>query len=255
MRQAPSIAFTPKSRIVLLNQDSRDLSNMPASSVDLILTDPPYYDNLPYSEYSDFYYAWLRGYLPSVIDKRRGRHAPMGRSLLARPEEPQGDKEFITGLSQVFRECHRLLREDGVFVFTFHHNDERAWRALARVLLSSGFVVTNLFPLRSEGASGFHSDEGNLKFDATFICRRRPDVSGPSFLAGPARRRIQAARERWQGQFGKGKNRLLKGDLRSLEMASLCAYLTTTRATRKQVDVAFSSIFPAKKPEPRRRVA
>jgi adenine-specific DNA methylase len=163
---------------VLLNRSSENLGVIRPKSVDLILTDPPYYDNLAYSELSDFYHVWLKRLgLRSYRGKKKS-HAPMADSLYVDSRNGKVDKEhaeFVAGLQAVFSECRRVLKDSGLFAFTFHHGNNSAWAALGSALFVAGFKVTNVFPVRSEGQSRFHSAAGNLKWDVVFCCRKRPD--------------------------------------------------------------------------------
>jgi adenine-specific DNA methylase len=158
---------------ILLNQSSEKLHQISDGSIDLILSDPPYYDNLAYSELSDFYHVWLkRLHLPSYKGNSRPR-TPMKESLYVRNSRDSEHVRFVNGLAQVMSECHRVLKENGLFVFTFHHKNWSAWSALGSALFRADFDITNVFPVRSEGRSQFHSAAGNLKWDAVFCCRKR----------------------------------------------------------------------------------
>ena len=74
----------------------------------------------------------------------------------------------------MFSECHRVLKDDGVLVFTFHHNKVWAWESIAEILLDAGFYVSATPIVRSEGKSGYHSSEGNIRYDAVLVCRKQP---------------------------------------------------------------------------------
>jgi putative DNA methylase len=67
---------------------------------------------------------------------------------------------FVDRLGRVFAECHRVLKDDGLLIFTFHHNQTWAWEGVARLLLRAGFYVSATPIVRSEGRSGFHSSAG-----------------------------------------------------------------------------------------------
>lgn len=162
---------------VLLNCSSERLSQIADCSVDLVLSDPPYYDNLAYSELSDFYHVWLKRLnLPNYPGQDR-QQTPIGESLYVsnrtKKAADEDDVSYRRGLSRVLRECHRVLRDEGMMVFTFHHRSEEAWNALGDALVEADFKITNVFPVRSEGQSRFHSSEGNLKWDAVFCCRKK----------------------------------------------------------------------------------
>jgi adenine-specific DNA methylase len=153
---------------------SEDLSFIPDRSVDAVITDPPYFESVQYSELADFFYVWLRLAL-------KDRYPWFIPELSSRPNEiVQNEKlgksvEFFSrGLQRVFKECHRVLKDDGVMVFTFHHNKTWAWETIAHVLLESGFYISASPIVRSEGKSGFHSSEGNIRYDAALVCRKQP---------------------------------------------------------------------------------
>jgi len=155
---------------LLLNRSSADLRPVSDRSVDLILTDPPFYDNLPYSELSDFYFQWLR---PSLRGSKARRAAPLHLvdSLFVRRKTDVQHSQYVTGLTAVMHECARVLRPDGMLVFTFHHREPAAWHALGRAIADSGFSVTAVTAVRAEGVSGFHSYDGTPKWDSVICCR------------------------------------------------------------------------------------
>lgn len=170
---------TPPPRVgaptaLILNQSSANLPAIPKASVHLVLTDPPYYNNLAYSELSDFYHVWLkRLHLPCYST---AQHAPMAESLYGGKKKSTTPTEQLTafadGLASVFKECNRVLTSGGLMVFSYSHNQPQAWIALAYGLARANFAVTAVFPVRSEGQSQFHSYEGSLKWDAVFCCRK-----------------------------------------------------------------------------------
>ncbi len=199
---------------LLLNKSSESLPEIQDKTVDIVLTDPPYYDNLPYSEYSDFFYAWLRP-LSSLLGMTwTNMHSPYLESLYVNQveEKPVQDHEkFVKGLADAFRECNRVLKDSGIIVFTYHHRKARAWEALARALISAGFLITNVFPMKSEGRSGFHSDGGSLKWDSVITCRKlgtlglgpRKHAHSSSFMTNRSLKESAEWKERLEGlDFG-----------------------------------------------------
>jgi putative DNA methylase len=169
------------SQVRVLNRSSVDLSPIETNSVDLVLTDPPYFDNLSYSELSDFYHVWLRTLLGADYVGNNQTHTPMGAALFGGKRLGSGRHAhrkalFTATLTKVFAECHRVLRPEGSLAFTFHHKSPDAWDCLGSALLTAGFAIDEVVPVRSEGRSGFHSYEGTIKWDSIFFCR--PFVSG-----------------------------------------------------------------------------
>ena len=153
---------------------SEDLPFIPDKSVDAVITDPPYFDNIQYSELADFFYVWLRIGL-------KGSYPWFNPKLSSRPNEiVQNEKmgktmEFFSeGLGRVFGECYRVLKDEGLLVFTFHHNNLWAWENVGKILLDTGFYISATPIVRSEGKSGFHSSKGNIRYDCVLVCRKRP---------------------------------------------------------------------------------
>ncbi|MGC8960790.1 MAG: DNA methyltransferase, partial [Chloroflexia bacterium] len=153
-------------------QSAEDLSFIPDRSIDAVVTDPPYFDNVQYSEPADFFYVWLRLGLKEAYPW----FAPPSS---ARPEEiVKNDKSgkttdfFSRGLRRVLAECRRVLKDDGLLIFTFHHNQVWAWQEVAQLLLETGFYISATPIVRSEGKSGFHSSKGNIRYDAVLVCRK-----------------------------------------------------------------------------------
>jgi putative DNA methylase len=221
--------------------DSRDLSWIPKGTVDLVLTDPPYYDNLAYSELSDFYYVWLRDHVhwpkPQTAD-----HSPMEASLFVREAADEEHAKYIEGLSSAFKGCRHAIKENGLLVFTFHHANVKAWESLALALRRGDFRVTNCFPILAEGRSGFHSDHGNLKWDVVFVCRPGRPKNGPSMKAGPARKWLDSRLNRWSVDADSSGQGFGEADKRSLAFGLTTAYLTLVASGDEIVKPALASL-------------
>ncbi len=154
-------------------QSSEDLSFLPDRSVDAVITDPPYFDNLQYSELADFFYVWLRLGLKDDYAWFEPEYSSHPRELVQNEKLGKTTDFFREGIRKVFAECHRVLKDDGPMVFTFHHAKTWAWAALADALLNAGFYVSKSHIVRSEGKSGFHSSEGNIRYDAVLVCHKQ----------------------------------------------------------------------------------
>lgn len=160
--------------VLLRCNSSETLSEIPDKSVDAVITDPPYFDNVQYSELADFFYVWLRLALKNSYEW-------FGPELSSSPNEiVKNDKSgkttdlFNERLRRVLVECHRVLRDSGLLVFTFHHNGTWAWEGIAQLILDAGFYVAATPIVRSEGKSGFHSSKGNIRYDCVLVCRKTP---------------------------------------------------------------------------------
>lgn len=165
-------------KCLLLNKASQNLEEIKNNTIDIILTDPPYYNNLAYSELSDFYYAWIQSLLKDVGSSWNKLTTPYNEALYVRQHTEQAEsvQTFIDGLKGIFLECNRVLKDEGLAIFTYHHLDAVAWLPLTNALLSSDFVVQKVFPVRSEGTGKFHSTSGTIKWDAVFVCRKSKGI-------------------------------------------------------------------------------
>jgi hypothetical protein len=121
-------------RTALLRCDSLAAEPLPDASVDLVLTDPPYFSNVQYAELMDYLYAWLRRLIPdppffssatSRSDREVTGNTTTGRDIDA----------FAEGLSEVFCAAARALKPRRPFVFTYHHNDPLSYAALVVAVL------------------------------------------------------------------------------------------------------------------------
>jgi len=159
----------------LLSCDTaEDLSFIPDRSVDRVITDPPYFDNIQYSELADFFYVWLRLGLKDLYPWFNAKLSSRPNEIVQNEKMGRTIEFFNEGLKRVLTECHRVLKDDGLLIFTFHHNKLWAWESIGKILLDSGFYISGSPIVRSEGKSGFHSSKGNIRYDCVLVCRKRP---------------------------------------------------------------------------------
>jgi len=132
---------------------------------DAIITDPPYYDAIPYSDLMDFFYVWLRrslfGLLPELDTAFRADVGPkwdheVGDGELVDDSSRFGGskiaskKNFEDGMAAVFRQCHGALTTDGILVIVFANKNPDAWETLVAALIRAGFVVDGSLPIQTE---------------------------------------------------------------------------------------------------------
>ena len=144
-------------------------SQLPSKSIDLIVTDPPFFDNVCYSELADFFYAWQqlvpRGFIKKGKETTR---------CPAKEAQDQNPVNFTKKLQAVFNECHRVLKDNGLFVFTYHHSREEGWQSIANAILKSGFFVINSHPVKSEMsvATPKSQSKNPIQLDIIIVCRK-----------------------------------------------------------------------------------
>jgi adenine-specific DNA methylase len=159
---------------VLLQCGSSESIDIPSKSVDAVITDPPYAGNVMYSELSNFFYVWLRIVLRTRYDSFKGETVPWQAEVIENRAQKKGKKEFVEGLTRVFSEACRVLKDEGILVFTFHHKRSDAWALVLKAILNSGFYITASYPVRSEMRASTHLHQmKNITMDMVLVCRKR----------------------------------------------------------------------------------
>lgn len=147
-----STALCPeKTHQFLLQQGSSAQLNLPDASVDFVVTDPPYYDSVQYSDLATFFRVWLRHLWP-IAD---GWGYDMQLSAVD-PHQLDRESRYTDILGQIFSECARVLKADGRLVFTFHHWNPKGWAALTIALQRAGFRLVNRYVVLSESPLNVH---------------------------------------------------------------------------------------------------
>ena len=162
----------------------------PVDSVDVIVTDPPYYDAIGYSVLMDFFYVWLRRSthgLSSEID------TSFRESLSPKWDHDAGDGELIDdasrfnddrslskgnyedGMYRAFQSCHLALQQDGRLVVVFANKQPDAWETLVAALIRAGFVVDGSWPIQTEMSNRTRSlGSAALSSSVWLVCKKRP---------------------------------------------------------------------------------
>jgi adenine-specific DNA methylase len=139
-----------------------------------VVTDPPYFDNIQYSELSNFFYVWLRIALKDKYAEFEPELIPAEDEIVKNLRAGKDSEFFQHGLTEVFKKCNSFLKKDGVLVFTFHHRDEEAWSTIFKSIIDSGFYVSVTYPVYSEMAISVHiKGQEAVKYDTIVVCRRR----------------------------------------------------------------------------------
>jgi len=159
---------TPNSCLVL-NGDSSQLP-LPDKSIDAIVTDPPYFDFVHYSELADFFYAWLSPALKEEFKFFEKQNTRRDGEVQNREKEI-----FSDNLSKVFREGKRVLKDDGVLVFSFHHSKVQGWMAIYHAIVKAGFYIHKAYPVKAEMsvATPKNSAKSPINLDALMVCKKR----------------------------------------------------------------------------------
>lgn len=148
--------------------------DLPNKSVDAVITDPPYLDNVMYSELSDFYYVWLRKALKDDYEQFQSELTPKRGEILENEVQGKQREDYIKGLGRVFNESKEKLKDDGIMVFTFHHGETEAWASVLKSILDSGFSVSAVYPIQAEMDTSPHiRNKASIEYDMIVVCRKR----------------------------------------------------------------------------------
>lgn len=175
----------PAGDLCEIEQNSADALSVATSSIDALVMDPPYYDNVTYSELSDFFYVWLKRTIGPLFPDQFSAHlTDKDREAIANPYRFFGQPGFkeLAGLdyedrmASIFTECRRVLKPDGIMVVMFTHKASGAWDALASGLVRAGFVITASWPVNTEAEGSLHIKEKSAAKSTIFlVCRVREE--------------------------------------------------------------------------------
>lgn len=159
---------------LLLCRDSSHLP-IPDNSVDAVVTDPPYFDNVQYAELADFFYVWLRLALKDVYEEFAGTLTPKSSEVVKNTRRAKDSQSYQLGLRSVFEESYRILNDDGFLVFTFHHKQSDAWETVLQSVLDAGFYVRATYPVFAEMSRSIHIyNQEAMEYDAIIVCKKQP---------------------------------------------------------------------------------
>jgi len=226
------LVTSPDRRVFLLNQSSTELPEIPDRSVDAVITDPPYVSNVMYSELSDFFYVWLRLALKERYPQFACSSVSRENEAIVNPEHGKGIDYYRDILAAVFGECYRVLKDEGLLIFTFHHGTTEAWDALAEALKATGFIIQRVWPVHAEMDVGVPIlGKESVKFDAILVCRKKSDFAAepivdPGELASCIRETAQSMIEKLEATFS-----LTEADRSSLFQATAAMLYTQGQTT------------------------
>ncbi|MGA3018615.1 MAG: hypothetical protein ABSF62_15945 [Bryobacteraceae bacterium] len=161
--------FRSEQRDLYLSCGDSSLTDIGNGCVDAVITDPPFFDNVNYSQLADFFYVWQRHILGDV-----GHHA--GVTTRADREVQNGDSgQFTERLAAVWSEAHRVLKAEGLLIFSYHHSRPEGWWSVLDALMRAGFTITASQPLKGEMsvATPKHQAKEPIDLDIILVCRKR----------------------------------------------------------------------------------
>ena len=213
-------AFAKGKRVYLSCGDS-GATDLPDQSVDVVLTDPPFFDNVHYSQLADFFHVWQR----HILGENGTRIADTTRS--DREVQNANGDEFTDRLASVWQETHRVLKDDGLLAFTYHHSRQEGWRCVLQALMQAGFGITAAHPIKAEMSVAMPKQQAKepIDLDIILVCRKRARLETHRWngdlwgtVAPPAQEQVNRLRA--------ANRKLSRNDVRIIVMAQLLRQLS-----------------------------
>jgi adenine-specific DNA methylase len=188
-------------------------TNLPSiadKSLSAVVVDPPYADNVQYSELADFFYVWLKrtqghrqpewfsSYLCDHTEEavvNISRHRADGEK--AGNARRKANEFYQKLMLDVFKECRRILRDDGALTVMFTHKKQEAWEALFTSLVKAGFTITATWPVKTESEHSLHQAKKNAaQSTVILVARKRDDKADVGYFDAEMRREIRLAAQK-----------------------------------------------------------
>ncbi len=165
---------------------------LPDNAVAAIITDPPYYDLVPYADLSDFFYVWLKrsighlhpGIFKDLLSPKREEIVQLAERNPIYGYKTRENFERLMGLAM--RECRRILTPTGIGVVFFAHKGTAAWESQLQAMIDGGWTIVGSWPIDTEREGRLRAmDSAVLASSIQLVCRPRPELDGGAKPADP----------------------------------------------------------------------
>ncbi|HRK35982.1 MAG TPA: DUF1156 domain-containing protein, partial [Candidatus Hydrogenedentes bacterium] len=158
---------------------------LPDDVAHAMITDPPYYDSVPYAHISDFFYVWLRRVLRDVKpDLFREVEVPKNAEIVVdRPHKLSSSMHDIAfyerELTKAFGEGRRIVQPDGIGTIVFASKSTSSWEAILKAVIDAGWVITGSWPVDTEREARIAAQgQARLGSSIHLVCRPRKNSDG-----------------------------------------------------------------------------
>jgi len=192
-----------------ITQFSATFLPYPDSYFDAVFTDPPYYDNVPYSYLSDFFYVWLKRTIGDMYPELFSTPlTPKSKEIVAYTNErswEEAKEYFEQNLRKSFQEIYRVLKQGGIATIVYTHKSTSGWEALINSILDSGLVVKASWPIDTEMKARLRAKESAaLASSVYFVARKikKEDKGWYNEVKGELKKHLHEKLERlWDEQI------------------------------------------------------
>ncbi len=152
---------------------------LPDDAADAFITDPPYYDAIPYSDLSDFFYVWLQRSLSGLNVIPKADLTPKEGECIVDDAKGQDAAYFEKLMSEALAEGRRVVRPKGIGVVVFAHKSTAGWETQLQALINAGWVVTGSWPVDTEWGTRLRAvNSAALASSVHLVCRPRENIDG-----------------------------------------------------------------------------
>ena len=150
---------------------------LPDNAAHAFVTDPPYYDAVPYADLSDFFFVWLKRNVPGF--GLNNLLTPKAEECIVDPVKGKDSAFFESALGKAMVEGRRVLVPQGIGVVVFAHKSTSGWEAALSALIDAGWIVTGSWPIDTEMGTRLRAqDSAALASSVHLVCRPREDANG-----------------------------------------------------------------------------
>lgn len=153
---------------------------LPTDCAHLLVTDPPYYDAIPYADLSDFFYVWLRRMLATDHPELfKTALVPRENEAIVNPVAGKDRNYYRRIMTAALAEARRVTRPDGIGVIIFAHKSTSGWEDLLAAMIEAGWIITASWPIDTENASRLRAQNSAvLGSSIHLVCRPREHADG-----------------------------------------------------------------------------
>ena len=214
--------FNEENADIYLSCGSSSKTDIADNVVDAVITDPPFFDNVYYSQLADFFYVWLRQILGD-------KDVFWAESTRSKGEVQQAVADtFANNLASVFKDCNRVLKHEGLLIFTYHHSRHEGWSSIIEAVQKSGFYIEATHPIKSEMSVALpkHQAKDPIDLDIIIVCRKLSFIE--PFIKVPKNLFTDSSKESQEfvNRFNKTGKKLSRNDIKVILMARLIATLS-----------------------------
>lgn len=161
-------------------QSSTDNQMLPNDAASALITDPPYYDSVPYSDLSDYFYVWLSRTLDGIEQMPQQTLTPKDLEMTVNhPRDDAQKKRYESLLTSAFGVARETVNPSGVGVVVFAHKSTAGWESLLEAIIKSGWIVTASWAIDTERTARMNAlGTASLGSSVHIVCRPRENADG-----------------------------------------------------------------------------